>query len=119
MAVVHVTLAGSSAPGSAWRGVRHGSVPTPIALPLLAVALSVFYGLLDFVRRRLLVVWFHATVCPRLCPLSWPSMISKEPRDLDAICAFLSRTAPCEPKGGVTCHTAWLANSHLYAYPQR
>lgn len=87
------------------RVLPSGSVPTLVALSLLAAILFAFYGLLDFVRGRVLVrlgAWFDAAISPKVyraivrLPMSRiPDSSKIEPlRDLDAVRSFLSGPAP-------------------------
>jgi ATP-binding cassette subfamily C protein len=88
------------------RVLPSGSVPTLVALSLLAAGLFVFYGLLDLVRGRVLVrlgAWFDASVSRHIyrvivrLPLSRMADVGKvDPlRDLDAVRSFVSSQAPC------------------------
>jgi len=87
------------------RVLPSGSLPTLIALSLLAAALFAFYGLLDGIRGRILIrlgAWFDAATSPRVyraivgLPLSRIiNSANIEPlRDLDAVRTFISGPAP-------------------------
>ncbi|MGE0055710.1 MAG: type I secretion system permease/ATPase [Hyphomicrobium sp.] len=86
------------------RVLPSSSLPTLVALSILTVALFAFYGLLDFLRRRVLVgfgTWLDASLGARAydavvqLPLTHIQGGEKlnPVRDLDAVRAFLSSPA--------------------------